>query len=118
DAAAAADKLELADSLAGHAQTATARLNDLELRKTVAARATEIKRQAQQFAAADKARETLRDKPDDLAASLVLGKYLCLVKQDWPQALPLLAKSGDAKLAPLAKQDLQGTADAAEQVKL
>ena len=39
------------------------------------------------------AMETLKGKPDDPEANLIAGKYLCLAKGDWPNGLPMLAKS-------------------------
>src|SRR5439155_8519655 len=48
----------------------------------------------------------LKKQPDDPAANLAVGKYLCLSKGDWLDGLPYLAKSGDATLKELAVLDL------------
>jgi WD40 repeat protein len=58
-----------------------------------------------------KARETLQAMPDDPAANLAVGQYEGLRRRDWPSALPLLAKGGDAELAQLARKDLAGAKD-------
>jgi formylglycine-generating enzyme required for sulfatase activity len=50
--------------------------------------------------------KTLLDIPGDPAASLVAGRYLCFVMDDWKRGLPLLAKGADAVLKALAEQDL------------
>src|SRR5262249_29175702 len=34
----------------------------------------------------------LRDNPNDAEANLVMGKFLCLTKNDWAAGLPLLAQ--------------------------
>ncbi len=60
----------------------------------------------------------LKDKPDDADASLHVGRFLCLFKGDWDGGLPLLAVGSDAKLAGLAKKDLNGPAAAADQLAL
>lgn len=62
--------------------------------------------------------ETLKTKPDDPEANATAGRYLALVKNDFERGLPMLARSSDAQLAPLAKADLAQPADAHEQVKI
>jgi hypothetical protein len=52
--------------------------------------------------------EILRKTPDDPAANLAVGRYLCFFKDKWDRGLPLLAKSKDPKLAPLAAKELAG----------
>ena len=44
--------------------------------------------------------------PDDPAANLAVGRYLCFVKNDWHTGLPMLAKSSDALLRPPATLEL------------
>ena len=48
----------------------------------------------------------LVDKPDDGAACLLAGKYLCFVKGDYDRGIPLLAKSPHPALSKIAKLDL------------
>jgi hypothetical protein len=52
------------------------------------------------------AKATLKTTPDDPVANRVLGEYLCLVKQLWPQGLPHLAKGDDETLKALALAEL------------
>src|SRR5262249_48021700 len=49
--------------------------------------------------------------PDDSAASVAVGKYLC-IKDDWDEGLPLLKKTTDPGLATLVGKDLGGATDA------
>lgn len=65
------------------------------------------------------AKGELKANPDDAEANLVLGRWYCLVKEDWRQGLPYLAKGSNEGLKVLAHQEL--TAPPAEpegQVKL
>lgn len=59
----------------------------------------------------------LLDTPDDPAANLLAGKYLCFTKSDWEKGLPLLAKGADTGLRALAVRELlqpdEGTAQMA-----
>ena len=59
------------------------------------------------FGTTVRADEKLKTNPDDPQANLALGRYRCFAKGDWEAGLPLLAKSGDAALASLAKKALE-----------
>ncbi|HTV75784.1 MAG TPA: protein kinase, partial [Candidatus Baltobacteraceae bacterium] len=48
----------------------------------------------------------LRANPNDPAANLAMGKFLCFVKNDWSGGLPCLARSGDKSLATIADEEL------------
>lgn len=61
---------------------------------------------------------TLEKTPDDPAANLVVGKYLCFVKRDWDKGLSMLALGEDEVLKKLAKKELEGAASSVEQAKL
>jgi hypothetical protein len=60
----------------------------------------------------------LAQTPDDELANLMLGKYLCLRKANWPLGLKFLAKSGDSQLRDFAVRDLALPSTAAEQIAL
>jgi hypothetical protein len=64
------------------------------------------------------AKATLRSAPDDPAANLAVGEYYCLAAEVWTAGLPHLAKGNEAKLANVAKQELDEPMADAEQVKL
>jgi hypothetical protein len=100
------DDFEAATQLASLAMQTASKLRETELRKTVKEHQDEVKLLEKQWQAAQAAAETLKDNPDDPAANLARGKYLCLVKQEWEQGLPLLVKSGDAALKSAAELEL------------
>ena len=49
----------------------------------------------------------LKTSPDDVASCTVVGRHLCLTKDDWDQGLALLAKGSDPALKSLAQRDLE-----------
>ena len=57
-------------------------------------------------------------KSDDPDANLVVGKYVCFIKGEWPIGLPHLAKSGDETLKTLATRDVGKPPDADARVHL
>ena len=73
---------------------------------------------AKAYAEIKDARATLKEKPNDPDANLVVGKYLCRTKGDWEKGLPMLALGSNAKLKALAEEDIKGATTAEEQVKL
>jgi hypothetical protein len=51
------------------------------------------------------AETTLKTKPDDVAANLVVGKWHCFVLDDWAKGLPYLEKCSEPALATAAKAE-------------
>ncbi len=70
------------------------------------------------WTAVEDARETLKVDPANADANLVLGRWNCLLKNDWPSGLPFLAKGSDEGLKSLAKQELAGDLDVSQQNQL
>lgn len=64
------------------------------------------------------AAEKLVQQPGDTAANLTVGRWKCLVKNQWDEGLTNLMQSGDADLAGLARDDLAKPKAAAAQVAL
>jgi hypothetical protein len=148
DESVAADDYEVANSLAslgeGFCQKATATINDglkavqagpggsrdkiqsfkdfLEDLKAIQAKVETAKKRVleteKEFDAVKDSQETLKEKPDDPDASLAWGKFLCFIKGNWDKGLPLLAKSNDEDLKPLAKKDLDKQSTTKDQVEL
>ncbi|HEX3869707.1 MAG TPA: hypothetical protein VHV77_04640, partial [Pirellulales bacterium] len=83
----------------------------VEFAKTVSA-------SRQQWEAAEQALEVLKTYPNDAAAHLVAGRYLCFVQQDWSEGLKHLAASSDATLKMLAVKSLATPDDPAAQERL
>ena len=50
--------------------------------------------------------EKLKQAPDDPAANLAVGRFLCFSKGEWERGLPMLAKGSDSTLKQLALLDL------------
>lgn len=65
-------------------------------------------------AAAADARKKLDADPDDPKANLLLGRYLCFSRGDWPAGVAHLAKSADPALKDVARRELSAPEDAAE----
>jgi hypothetical protein len=55
------------------------------------------------------ARKTLESDGDNRLANEVIGRYLCLARQDWDKGLPYLAKGPESELQAAAKLDLTAT---------
>lgn len=51
--------------------------------------------------------DVLATQPDDLDANRELGAFLCAVKADWQNGLPMLLKSGNSELVAAAEKEWQ-----------
>lgn len=60
----------------------------------------------------------LKETPDDPAANLAVGRYRCLMKGDWENGLPMLAKGSDAALKTAAIFELSNPTSNDEVVHL
>jgi hypothetical protein len=117
DRALAANRFDMAEEfvrLAGDTSDATANATT----KPVHARSAEIDQARRAFENAQQAITALNANDSDAEASLVLGKYLCLVKGEWKRGLPWLAKGNDPVLKELAIQEQSGAMTADTQVAL
>lgn len=103
---AAANRFEMLARLSPVAESAALRAGSPSLRRHVQTRLKELAETRQAFESAEAARLLLSTKPDDPEANAKLGKYLWLEKNDWPSAMPYLAKGTDAALKALATADL------------
>lgn len=63
-------------------------------------------------------RQTLATKPEDPAANLAVGLFLCAVRGEWEKGLPFLTKGMDGALKELAVKDLSKPADPPDQMAL
>jgi hypothetical protein len=96
----AVDLAGLAAQAATKAKDKTLQLDAQELRK-------EALTQSEQDEAATKAAETLNTRPEDAAARLVRGKWLCVYKNNWPAGLLVLQGTDDKVLKDLVTRDLR-----------
>lgn len=110
DAAIQVDDFETAGKAAQEANTVTRKIPVLKEQLAACGRRSNQLREA--FELAKPARDALKNNPDDGAANLTWGRYVCFFKRDWTTGLPFLAKSSDAALAAVARTDLAQPSDA------
>jgi hypothetical protein len=60
------------------------------------------------------AKRKLQDAPDDPEANLILGSFLCFVKEDWPKGVRHLAKGSNPVLKALADREVAFAAQGAD----
>jgi hypothetical protein len=117
------------EAIADERYDAALDLANLSLRLATAAKAMALRDQARDAiehvkqiqkrqTTVEGANSALASDPDNAEANLVIGKYQCLIKQDWKAGLPRLAKGSDDELRKLAEQELQPPTQSAGQVEL
>jgi len=118
DAALKTDDFDNADKAVAGAVQAAKRANVPALATKVGVRQKEIAELRARFEKVKKATDVLIKDPENGAANLEVGLYLCFAKGDWDLGLPLLAKGSDPALKSLAAKELLKPADAAGRVEL
>jgi hypothetical protein len=71
-----------------------------------------------QLAPVAQAATRLKDHPDDPRANLVVGRFICFMRGNWDEGLPMLAMGSDKALADLAAQDIAAPTDGSAQVQV
>lgn len=89
----------------------------LDLRKRIAERRTKVQKLYEQWQQVEKARAVLAENPDDAPANLTVGKWKCLVEEDWAGGVPMLARGSDQGLKQAAEQEARGEPAPAEFVR-
>lgn len=112
------DAFETAETIAILVRGASNELRPKELTSRLAAKLTEIKEIAAEYAKAKEAVALLKQQPTDSALNLTAGKYYCFWKGKWDQGLTVLALGSDDELKTLAMQELTDVTDVNEQMKL
>ena len=113
-----ADNLGAARRLLTVASTAAKRAHLGVLEKSLEARAQELEAWEKEAGEFEAARATLATRPEDPAANLVVGRYLCWHKGNWREGLPCLARAQAPCLKELADKDLGLPRDARGQVEV
>ena len=113
-----AERFDVAEQLTQAVVQLNKDFGDFELEGLVEDQAAEVRELKSAFDQAARALDVLKRSPDDAEACLVAGKYLCFVRGDWEQGLPLLAKGNDAELSKLAQQELAKPDAPADQAAL
>ena len=123
DEAIAADRYDIATAAATAADKFLLKKTvDPEFRKdsekALAAYRTKIKALQPLSEAAQAAKKILDAKPDDADANATLGRWYCFYKGDWSRGLPMLVKSGNPRMKPIAELELRAPADANQKLEL
>lgn len=95
DSALAEDRYALALELLNTAQRLCQKPQGRSHRKRIHDRRAQVQELLDQWDAVQQAQATLKTSPADAAAHLVLGRWYCLAKADWPKGLSYLAKGSD-----------------------
>jgi len=104
--AVAAEKFDVARSLLEKALAVAQEQRDVRLTQQLSLRRDEIDEVVRAAGLVAPARRVLADKPDDPAANLAVGRFLCFWKGDWAAGLPKLAVGSSASLKALAAREL------------
>ena len=119
DQALAEDRYELALGLVNTAERLCQKPPGRSHRKRIHDRREQVQHLLDQWHEVQQAQATLKANPVDAAAHLVLGRWHCLAKEDWPQGFFHLAKGSDPALKALAEEELVSSPKEPEgQVKL
>lgn len=104
----AADDYERANDLMRRLLALSKRIKDKDLRQRADEQSRFLRDLRKQYEGLGGTLATLETKPDDPAANLVYGAFLCFWKADWARGLPRLATGSEAKLRELAQAELAG----------
>lgn len=118
DRAAGLDAHQVASKLCSVAKSAADRAHDQPLLLRVIAKEKELAQLAAEQVGCEQAGKVLKQNPDDPAANLAVGVWLCLVRNDWNAGLPLLARAPESPLRTAAQLDLSALEDAGKQLEL
>ena len=97
-----AKKFDVARSLIEKALAIAQEQRDVRLTQQFSIRRDEIDEVVRAAGLVAPARRVFADKPDDPAANLAVGRFLCFWKGDWAAGLPKLAAGSSAPLKALA----------------
>jgi hypothetical protein len=109
------DRYDPAARLAAKAKSVVDPLKNDELKTTAAAREKQVAALKKEFDAISAYAKTLAERPDDPVSNTHLGRFYCLVKDDWERGLAMLAKGQDSTLKGLADKELSKPEDAGVQ---
>ncbi len=115
----AAERLDLADSLADAVYRACLDSAGQPFRVEALQRRREAKQLHQRWEAVCAAQAILANNPEDEAANTTVGQWYGLVRHDWEKAIPYLARGIDSDLKAVARRELdEPPSDATSQVEL
>lgn len=105
DDAVAVDRYEDAAKAIEAAVAQAKRAKDLAAVLSADAKSKDVAAKKIRFEKIRQAKDTLLATPDDPAANLAVGQYLCFAKEDWTAGLALLGKGPDGALKAAALKD-------------
>lgn len=111
DDAVRGEDFEAARQLGTLAAAEAHKVHDAGLVAEVQSHLKDLDKLATEYAGVKAANEALEKNPTDPQANLAVGKYLCFVKGDWEQGVPMLALCGDAALKAAAEKDIAADKD-------
>jgi hypothetical protein len=100
------------------AYTAAKQAHDSALLKSLAAEGERLLALRAEYEKVQEAQKRLAQQPDDPEAHRLVGRYLCLVHENWAKGLPHLARSNDPDLKSAAEKDLAQPTDVRSQIDL
>jgi hypothetical protein len=107
EAAVAGDDCDVGLTLYKAADVMARKARNFPVANQAKARIAQVEKQKTELAAVKEHQKKLIDDPNDPAANLALGRYLCLTKHDWDAALPHLAKGATGTLKDAVDKDLK-----------
>jgi hypothetical protein len=112
------DDFPTAKDMLDVALTTARRLVDKKATPELTKRGRQIDKLAASYVKLKAVLATVGDAAEDEKVSEQVGRYYCLMKGDWKQGLPHLARGANANLRRLAQRDLESPTDAARQLEL
>ncbi len=112
------DQFDQADKLAASALSFARKAGNVGLVARFTARSKEVAEAKILYQAMKGTLETLARTPDDPAANLEMGRFLCYVKGTWDLGLRFMMKGSDPALKALAEKELAGVLQASDRVLL
>jgi hypothetical protein len=113
-----AEKFDVAGALIEKALSIAQQERDSRLTQPLTTRRDELGEVARAAGLVAPARRVLASKPDDPAANLAVGRFLCFWKGDWAAGLPKLAAGSSASLKTLAGRELAVSPSADDMAEL
>jgi serine/threonine protein kinase len=111
-----AQQFEAASALNKLAMSEAVKIRDVPMIQQIRTTSKEVNELLDLFGKYQAAKETLKKTPNDPQASLVVGRYKCLVRGGWDAGLPKLAAGSDQAIRNLAAKDLAKPDDVDQQV--
>ena len=112
------DRYDIATESASLAVISARNARDSAAMRRVTGQVRDIERLRADFETAQAALTTLKTKPADPDANLVVGTFYCFSKGAWDAGIPMLALSNDVALKAIAETELDAPRETAEQLKL